>query len=278
MRVSVSPAIPPAMPGRRSFLAVSLALVAAGCASRRKDPLAETRRLLAPTGALRVGLVRGSPLSIVGDPISPNATGVGLELGRAMAYRLDVPVTVVLFGRAAEVRDALRDGRVDVAFISFTPERDKGLRFTSPYLHLELGYLVPAGSNVKGIADIDRAAMRVGVGAGSTSEAYLAEAFRQARVVPAPTTGAAVAMLAGGQLDAFATDKAVLHRMSASLPGSRVLDGRWGVERFAAALAADRAAAMPFVERFVADAEREGLVERAVESAGVRGVLPATAR
>ncbi len=264
--------------GRRNTCILVAAFLVAGCASRRKDPLAETRKLLAPTGRLRVGLVRGSPLSIVGDPISPHANGVGLELGRALAYRLDVPMTPVLFGRVNDLLDALRGGRVDVAFTTFAPERAKDLRFTAPYLHMELGYLVPAGSMVKALADIDRAAMRVGVGAGSTSEAYLAEALKQAKIIPAATAGAGIAMLAGGQLDAFANDKAVLYRMSASLPGSRVLDGRWGVERFAAALAPDRAAAMPFVERFIADAEREGLVDRAVDSAGVRGVLPPTAR
>lgn len=263
---------------RRRTLAALAALPLAACASRRKDPLADTRKLLAPNGSLRVGLVRGSPLSIVGDPISPHAYGIGLELGRALAHRLDVPMTPVLFARGTEMVDALRDGRIDVAFTTFSPERAKDLVFTAPYLHMELGYLVPAGSSAKSIADIDRAAMRVGVGAGSTSEAWLAEAFKQAKVVPAPTTGAGIAMLASGQLDAFATNKALLHRMSASLPSSRVLDGRWGVERFAAALAPDRAAAMTFVARFVADAEREGLIERAIERAGVRGVLPPTAR
>jgi polar amino acid transport system substrate-binding protein len=264
--------------GRRNACIAVASFALTACASRRKDPLADTRKLLAPTGRLRVGLVRGSPLSIVGDPISPHANGVGLELGRAMAHRLDVPIAPVLFARGEEVLDGLRAGRIDVAFTTFSPERAKDLLFTAPYLNMELGFLVPAGSSAKQIADIDRTAMRVGVGAGSSSQAWLAESFKQAKLVPAPTTSAGIAMLANGQLDAFATNKAVLHRMAASLPGSRVLDGRWGVERFAAALATDRTAAMPFVERFVADAEREGLIARAIETAGVRGVLPATTR
>jgi polar amino acid transport system substrate-binding protein len=85
-------------------------------------------------------------------------------------------------------------------------------------------------------------------------------------------------MLAAGQLDAFAGNKAALHRMAASLPGARVVEGRWGVERFALAIPASREAGLAFVQRFSAGAEREGLVDRAVQAAGLRGVVPPGAR
>ena len=67
---------------------------------------------------------------------------------------------------------------------------------------------------------------------------------------------------------------AAIDRMAASLPGARVLEGRWGIERFALAIPASREAGLAFVQRFSADAEREGLVDRAVEAAGLRGVVP----
>jgi polar amino acid transport system substrate-binding protein len=47
-------------------------------------------------------------------------------------------------------------------------------------------------------------------------------------------------MLSQGRLNAFATNKAILFEMSDSLPGSRVLDGRWGVEHLAIAIPKNR--------------------------------------
>jgi hypothetical protein len=40
-------------------------------------------------------------------------------------------------------------------------------------------------------------------------------------------------MLAEHKIDVYATNKANLFEMSDALPGSRVLDGRWGLENLA---------------------------------------------
>jgi polar amino acid transport system substrate-binding protein len=68
----------------RSVLhAVVLSLaVLSGCTSisAPRDPAAT--QALAPTGKLRVGLYPGTPTSILGDPASGNAKGVGFDLGR----------------------------------------------------------------------------------------------------------------------------------------------------------------------------------------------------
>jgi polar amino acid transport system substrate-binding protein len=264
---------------RRALLVAVAGVLAAGCASRRKDPLAGVRATLAPAGRLRMGLQLGSPVSITGDPMSPDARGVGLELGRALANRLDAPFEAVTFPRSAEVAAALRAQRVDLAFLGVSHERDRELAFAAPVLHLEQGFLVRAGSAARTAADVDRTGMRVGASAGSAAAAQLGASLKEGKVVPAATMSAAIAMLAGGQLDAFAGNKAALHRMAASLPGARMVEGRWGVERFALAIPASReAGGLAFVQRFGAEAEREGLVDRAVQSAGLRGVVPPGAR
>ena len=74
-------------------------------------------------------------------------------------------------------------------------------------------------------------------------------------------------------LDAFATNKATLFEMSDQLPGSRILPGRWGLEHFAIGLPKGREAAMPLVSGFANDVKADGRVARAVEHAGLRGVV-----
>jgi polar amino acid transport system substrate-binding protein len=134
---------------------------------------------------------------------------------------------------------------------------------------------VPAGSRIATAAEVDRAGARVGVSEGSTSQGVLSRELKHAAVVPVASLKAGSDMLAQGKLEAYATNKAILFEMADGLKGSRVLDGRWGLEHFAFGVPKGRRQAMPFLERFVEAAKREGQVARAVERAGLRGTLAA---
>jgi polar amino acid transport system substrate-binding protein len=73
-------------------------------------------------------------------------------------------------------------------------------------------------------------------------------------------------------VDAYATNKANLFEMSDALPGSRVLDGRWGLEHLAMALPKGRDAGLAYLRTFVEEAKSEGLVARAAARVALRGV------
>jgi polar amino acid transport system substrate-binding protein len=74
------------------------------------------------------------------------------------------------------------------------------------------------------------------------------------------------------ELDLFATNKPTLFEMSDRMPGSRVLDGRWGVEHIAIAIPKGREAALEVLRGFVTEVQSNGLLARAVERAGLRGI------
>ena len=247
--------------------------MAAACATVRPAPDLAAKHALAPTGTLRVGLYPGTPTSIIGDPSSTDARGVGFDLGRELAARAGLPFQPAVFAKNAEVLAAAKSGSVDMVFTNATPVRKQELDFSPTVLQIEQGYLVPAGSTIQTIGDVDRSGVRVGVSEGSTSEATLSRELRNARVVRSATLTVAIEMLATGNLEAFATNKATLFEMSAELPGSRVRPGRWGLESFAIGIPKGRDAALPFARRFVSDALAEGLVTRAVERAGLRGAV-----
>ena len=121
------------------------------------------------------------------------------------------------------------------------------------------------------MADVDRPGVRVGVTKDSTSERTLPKLLPNATVTPAPNVKLAVEMVARGELDAFATNKAILFEMSDRMPGARVLDGRWGVEHLAAAIPKGRDGGLDYLRRFVADIQASGLLAQAVARAGLRG-------
>ena len=198
--------------------------------------------------------------------------GLSVEVGRELAQRLGVPAQIVVFQRVAEVVDALKNGRADFTITNATPARAQDVDFTPPLVALELGYLSLPGSPVQTLAEIDRPGVRIGVSQGSTSQGTLTREFKHARVVPAPSLLVAGEMLQRSEIDAFATNKAVLYELGDSLPGARVLDGRWGLEQLAIAVPKGRGAAATEYLRVFAQAVRsDDLVRAASSRAGLRG-------
>lgn len=246
--------------------------ISAGCATAPVGPGEAVVKALAPSGKLRVGLYPGSPTSLVKDA-SGDSRGVSHDLGRELARRLGVPFEPVVFQNNAKLLDAAKAGEVDLVFTNATPARAAFLDFTPTVLDVEQGYLVPANSRISAAAEVDRPGTKVGVSQGSTSQGVLTRELKQAAVVPAPSLKAAGEMLAAGELHAFATNKAILFEMADGLAGARVLAGRWGLEHFALGIPKGRHAAQPYVNEFVAAAKREGIVDRAVQRAGLRGTV-----
>jgi polar amino acid transport system substrate-binding protein len=256
---------------RRLFLCFALAL--AGCASQPPAVDAAARAALAPTGTLRVGVYPGSPTSLVRDARTGEKAGLAHDMGMALGRELGVPVAVVEFSRIAQVLDALKAGQVDFTFTNATEIRARDVDFGAPLVRLELGYLVPPGSALAALADVDRPGMRVGVTQGSSSQGTLARVYKNAAIVPAASLQQAREMLQARAIDAYATNKGVLFELSDELPGSRILDGRWGVETMAMAVPKGRGAGMPALDRFAGELRASGRLRAMVERSGLRGTV-----
>jgi polar amino acid transport system substrate-binding protein len=236
-----------------------------------KAPL-DIRKVLAPAGKLRVGLYKGNPSSLL-ESDTGERKGVGFDLGREFARALDVPFEPMVYPNNGAVLEGLRAGHVDVVFTNATPARAKEIDFTQPYLEVEAGYLVPQASSIQTVADIDKAGVRVGVMEGSTSSATLPGLLKSASVVRVPSIEKVTEMLSSRGLDAFATNKSILFDMSDTLPGSRVLSGRYGIEQLALGIPKGRDPGLPYARAFVTAAVSTGLVKSAVDRAGLRGTV-----
>lgn len=259
---------------RRHLLTGLLAGTAAlgGCSSIPNQPAAlpQERAALAPMGKLRVGIYEGSPTSLVTDSAG-NRTGVAHDLGRELARRLEVPFEPVVFRRVPDIVDALMKNEIDFTFTIATPARARDLSMTQALVHLEMGYLVPAGSTLRAATEMDRAGIKVGVAQGGAAQGTLSSIYKQASVVPVPTLKAAAEHLSQGKLDAFTANKGILFQLSDELPGSRVLEGRWGLESLAIAIPKGRDAGLPYLNQFAVSVQREGVLAQIIHRAGLRG-------
>ena len=264
---------------RRTWLLGSLGLWLGGCASPPDTAGVALQRVLAPSGTLRVAVYAGSPTSMVRSTGSGEMRGLTVELGRELGRRLQVPAQIVEYPRVAEVVAALQRGEADMTITNATTERAQRVDFAEPLVALELGLLVPAGGGAIGtVAALDRSGARIGVSQGSTSQRVLGAQLRQAALVALPTLGAAREALTAGQIDAFATNKAILFELADQVPGSRVREGRWGLEQLAIAIGKGREAALPFLREFSRAIGHDGLVDAAAARAGLRGTVPVQAR
>ncbi|GGX21374.1 ABC transporter substrate-binding protein [Pigmentiphaga litoralis] len=248
----------------------SVPVGAVSAAGPAASSLAGERASLAPTGALRVGVYRGSPTSMLVDGAGQR-TGVSYELGQLLGQRLQVPVQVVEYSRVAEVIDGLKANQVDFTVTNASAARAQIVDFSKPLISLELGYLVPALSPVQTVADVDRSGVRVGVTEGSSSQGVLGRQFRAAKVVPVPSLKVAADMLQAGQLDAFATNKAILNELADTVPGARILEGRWGLEHMAIAIPKGREGSLPQLDTFAQQLQKDGTLAAVIRRAGLRG-------
>jgi polar amino acid transport system substrate-binding protein len=235
----------------------------------------DMREVLAPKGKLRVGVYPGSPTSMVRDEKTGETHGLSFDLGKEFAKRLGVAFEQVNYQRIADVIEGMKAGEVDFTISNSTPARAAVVTFSPTLLTIELGYLVAAGSSITAIADVQRAGIRVGVTQGSTSQGTIPKLLPNAVVVPAQNYKRAIEMLGHAEIDTYATNKPTLFQMSDEMPGSRVLDGRWGEEHLGLAIPKGREAALDYLSRFVENVQRNGVLAEAVQRSGLRGVVKA---
>src|SRR5262249_36441519 len=128
---------------------------------------------LAPSGKLRVGINYGNPVLATKDPGSGVLCGVAVDLAYELGKRVNLPAELVAFDSAGKMFDAVKDGAWDMAFLAIDPGRANQIDFTAPYIEIEGTYLVPAGSPVRAIKDVDRKGVRMGISSGSASDLFL---------------------------------------------------------------------------------------------------------
>src|SRR5690349_20348668 len=120
---------------------------------------------LAPTGVLRAGINMSNFLLVSSRTRDGGPVGVSPDLARALADRLGVPVHYVPSPRPGELADDAGSGAWDIGLIGAEPQRAEKIAFTAAYAEIEATYLVPPGSPIAAIDEVDRPGIRIAVAA-----------------------------------------------------------------------------------------------------------------
>jgi polar amino acid transport system substrate-binding protein len=228
---------------------------------------------LAPTGTLRIA-VWLLPYFAFARPGGSELDGVIPELGREFARRLGVGVTLVRFADPASIVEAFRAGEVDVTFIGIAADRATAIDFGPTVIDIETSYLVPAGSAIGRIDEVDRAGVRIAVPRKSAQQAHLQATLTQATMIAVPPEAPqhAIDLLRAGRADAFSHVVPMLAAVRAHLPGARILPGSYyNVPIAIGHRKGAPPAAAALCKAFVEDVVASGFVQEAIDRMGEAG-------
>lgn len=137
-----------------------------------------------------------------------NPSGIGVELAQALAKSL---------GREIQIRNyeftglipALKTKQIDLIISSMTSteERAKSIDFSDPYMNTGLAILVPAKSDIKSIADVDKPGRKVVVKKGTTGFTYATEKLKNVTPLIIEAEAACALEVIQGKADAFIYDQ-----------------------------------------------------------------------
>jgi polar amino acid transport system substrate-binding protein len=255
----------------RLILASVTVFVITSCAMTH--PVSPSARSeLAPAARLRVGINYGNFLLVTNYVPGAEPRGVAPDLGRELGRRLGVPIEFVVFDSAGKLADAGKAGAWDVAFLGNEPQRANEIAFTGAYLEIPVTYLVPAGSSIHAVADVDREGVRVAVAEKSAYDLFLTRNLEHAQLVRAEGIEGSYQLFVEEKLEALAGLKPRLVSDADRLPGSRVLEGQCTSVKQSIGTPKGRDAGAKYLREFVEDVKASGFVARSIAGNGVRGV------
>ena len=227
---------------------------------------------LAPTGVLRAGINLSNFLLVTGKSASGDPQGVSPDMAAEIAKRLGVAVKYVPYKTPGELADMVDTGSWDIGLIGAEPQRAEKIAFTAAYCEIEATYLVPAGSPLKAIADVDKAGVRIAVTARSAYGLWLDRNIKSATLVRSDSLDSAYDLFVKDKLDALAGLRPRLLTDVKKLPGARILDGQFTAVQQAVGTSPKNAAGAAFLSKFVEEAKASGFVKQLIERHKVVGL------
>jgi polar amino acid transport system substrate-binding protein len=226
---------------------------------------------LTPTGKLRVAIA----ISPAGGAFWSTKTesgyaGVPVDLGKAMATQLGVPVEYVAFQNSGQITDSAAKPNWDVTFLPKDPERETKMSFGPIYEVADATYIVKAGSSATDFKTLDQPGMKVAAVNNTTTMRGAIAHLKNAKVTGYQTYDEIFNLLKNGEVDAFALSRDQLNAMAKKIPGTHVLDETFKQTVTAVAVPLNHPQSQAYVAKFMTDAISNGTLRKAYDNNGLK--------
>lgn len=218
------------------------------------------RATLAPDGKIKAALNLSNSLLNQGQDATGEWQGIAPDLARAIASALGVRVDFVPYTTPSMVMEAFEPREWTIAMIAADPARSGRVAFSAPYAQIEAAYMVPPGSPVQDIHDVDQPGRRIAAFEGSAFGIWLERNLRHAELVGCTSFGDAFTRLKSGEVHVLASLVPKLREDLQAWPGCRVLDGLFMTVQQAVACSSTSLESLAFLSDFVEEAIRRGQV------------------
>jgi len=237
------------------------------------DPSPEAIAALAPTGTLRAAINLSNFLLVTGRGADGNPEGVSPDMARKLARRLGVGIELLRYKTPGDLADDAPSGTWDIGNIGAEPARAESIAFTAAYCEIEATYIVPAGSSVRTVADVDQPGMRIVSAARSAYDLWLVRNIKNAELVQVKGLDESFDTFVEQKCDALAGLRPRLITDIERLPGARLLEDKFTAVQQAMGTPRGRdEAGFAYLTAFVEDAKASGLVAELIAKHGVKGL------
>lgn len=233
----------------------------------------KTSEILCTGGVLRAAINLGNPLLVSGRSADGQPLGIAIDMATAIADALGAKVALVSFNSPGEIADAVDDDMWDICLMAIEPKRAEKITFSKGYVEIEATYLVPQGSPLRDVSEVDAPGTRIAVADRSAYDLFLSRTLKHAELCRAEGLPGAYELFVSERLDALAGLKSALIDDAAGLPGSRVLEGEFNTVQQAIGTQAAKVEGARFLEGFVAQAVKTGFVQRLIDTHGMSSRL-----
>ncbi len=252
------------------FLFATSAVLVLGSV-QAQSPSQAARSEMAPGGKLRVAFGVNALLAPK-NLTTGELGGVTADVGRELARVLGATYEPVEFGSPLKFIEAAAADVWDVTVLSPDPARAKVADWSAPIFETDYCYLVPPGSKIMTSTEVDQPGIRVGAVRGDSQELVATRVLKHAEMVRFDGWPATMAALREGRVHAVAGNRVTTPHNAKELPGSRLLDDRFGKQEVVVFIPKNRPAAHAYLEEFVKQSIASGLVQKIVDRSGGAGL------
>ncbi|MEZ5844618.1 MAG: transporter substrate-binding domain-containing protein [Hyphomicrobiaceae bacterium] len=228
---------------------------------------------LAPKGVLRAGINLSNFLLVTGKAANGDPEGVSPDMAAEIARRLGVPLKLVPYQTPALLGDAVDNDEWDIGNIGAEPQRAEKIAFTAAYCEIQSTYLVPAGSKLQTIADVDQPGVRIAMADRTAYGLWLNANIRNATLLKTNDgLEASYDLFIAEKADALAGLRPKLMSEVKRLPGARIIDGQFSAVQQAVGTQKRNVKAAKWLAAFVEEAKASGFVANLIAKHKVEGL------
>ena len=236
-------------------------------------PSAAAVAALAPTGTLRAAINISNFLLVTGRGADGNPEGVSPDMAKTLAEQLGVGIELLRYKTPSLLADAAETGAWDIGNVGAEPARARTINFTAAYCEIEATYLVPPGSPITSVSEVDQPGRRIASAKGSAYGLWLDRNVKHAEVINAEGLDGSWETFVEQGCDALAGLRPRLLTDVLRLDGARILDGQFTAVQQAMGTPTGRdPAGFEYLTAFVEAAKASGLVAGFIARHEVQGL------